>query len=101
MLSSEEIKDAQALKRLLADKDMHGAVERLIHRLNNDIIRRWSEDETIKRQYVRGAREMLVLVLDNIRESVERLAEHEESEQDLLMARRVSEDGFGSGDLAS
>ena len=102
MLSREQIEDAQALRRLLNDKPMYQAVERLVRRMNDDIVRRWSEDETVKRQYVRGAREVLAAFLENLAETAVQLREHEEQEQDMAAATRsVAGDGLGSGDLAS
>lgn len=102
MLSKDEIEDARALRRLLQDKALYPALERLILRMELDLVRRFTEDQAIKRQYVRGGREALAQVLPNIKETAERLREHEEAEQDLARSvRSVTEDGLGSGDLAS
>lgn len=93
--------DAFALARLKADEEMWGALKRLVEQVDRDIIAKWSQDDTIKKAWLRGAREAVGCILPAVEQSIRDASEVVEEEKHVaIAARSTSDDGIGSGDLS-
>ncbi len=110
-LTDEQYRDGLALLRL---RDKHPeaweAIERTVKGLGDDLIRRWSADDSgkLKRKWLRGAQEANDALLPALLASMEattgaleeRQQEKKEKEDEKVSGRVPSQDGVGSGDLA-
>jgi hypothetical protein len=102
-ISEREYKDGRAFRRLREDEDIMPALERLLRRLDDDLIQGWTDDETGQKtkKWLKGARESLRAVIpamdEMVRNAEDVIAERKELEE---TARSKADDGLGSGDLA-
>ncbi len=102
-MTPEMLADTLALERLTKDPELWGAIQRLFRRTNDDLISKWSADEEkkISRQYVKGGRDVLAMLHENIERSAALSVEYKETEKEARNSlRSIAEDGMGSGDLA-
>jgi hypothetical protein len=102
LLSDDEaLQDGRALGKIRADEAQWAALERLVRRLDDDAIRKWTDGENVKKQWLRGAREMVAALLPAIEQAVDKATAIEEREKQAVEGlRSVAETGGGSGDLA-
>ena len=100
-LSLQDRKDAEALMRIRSDEQAWSALNRIVEQLDKDIFLKWSADNSVDRQWVSGAREIVRAFIPSILQRIEdaQLVVVEEKHA-AEIGRAQSEDGVGSGDLA-
>jgi hypothetical protein len=100
-LSLQDRKDAEALMRVRSDEGAWKAIERIVEQLDRDIFLKWSADQSVDRQWVSGAREIVRAFIPSILQRIEdaQLVVVEEKHA-AEIGKAQSEDGVGSGDLA-
>lgn len=102
-VDDQEYKDALALKRIREDEECFAALKRLVAKLNDDLIRQWTDDTTGERtkKWLKGAREMCGAFLPAIEEKAQLAQDVIAEKRDLETASRSkATDGHGTGDLA-
>lgn len=100
-MAEQAVLDGLALGRLRADEDAWAALERVVRQLHDDAVTKWSNDDTVKKAWLRGAREVAGSIIPAIEQRILDaqgvVAEEREAKIEL---RTYAEDGVGSGDLA-
>lgn len=100
-LSQQQRVDGFALYRVKNDPEAWAALKRLAEQLRQDIITRWTADQTIKRSWVNGALSVATTFIPAIEQAVlDSVQTVEEEKHAAEIARSPAEDGTGSGDLA-
>src|SRR5512147_1976616 len=66
----QQKEDREALARLQQDTKIYPALQRLLAKLNEDAITKWTNGEDVKKAWLRGYRECL----DDLRGAVEQMA---------------------------
>lgn len=94
-----EKQDREALARLQQDTKIYPALQRLLSKLNEDAITKWTREEGVKKAWLKGYRECL----DDFRGAVEQMAldaqddaASEQHGKEIL----ASDEAFGASDLA-
>ena len=100
-LTEQQRTDGFLLARIKEDPDVWAAFQRVLAKLNDDGIRQWTDNEGVKKAWLKGFREALSLVVPNIEQRIlDSRAVVEEEKHAAEVARSPSEDGVGLGDLA-
>lgn len=102
-LPDQDYKDGLAFRRMREDSDTWGALERLVKRMSDDTIRKWTDDTTgqLSKKWLKGARDMceafIPVMVQMIADSESAIEETKDLEK---TARSRADDGLGSGDIA-
>lgn len=96
----EKVSDGFALQGIRKDAGFF-ALERLLVAMRADLFRKWSEDDSLSRDYCKGAMDILDTLLPNVDQLIEYAIEARKKDAEVRAATRgVASDGHGTGDLA-
>ena len=102
-LTDEMVKDGLAFAHLMEDERTWGAIIRLLAQFNADAISRWETDDKdiYTKKWLRGYREALNDLSMRIAQRAQDAKAHVSAKvEGERVARVISDDGKGSGDLA-